>query len=675
MPAFLVPKSNENPLTSALIRDHDWESTTLGPMNRWPSELRTLVRLMLRSKAPQHLVWGEGHCLLYNDGYIPLLGIKHPAALGAPFLDVWPEVRDEVEPLVVRTLAGESSYFEDRSFLLMRGGDGGQQSWVSFAYTPVEDEAGNIVGLHSLFFETTSKVLAERGRMEETERLRAMFDQAPGFIAVLTGPEHVFTLTNHAYAQFVGHRPVLGLPVRQAMPEVVGQGFIELLDSVYNSGRPYVGRRVPVNLQREPGARPELLYADFVYQPLLDAAGAVTGVFVQGSDVTGHLLAEDELRGLSDELRRSNQRKDEFLATLAHELRNPLAPIRTGLEVLALSPTPERAAQTREVMDRQLGHMVRLIDDLLDIARINSNKIELRHETVSVADLVGSALEASRPAIDAAHHQLFVSLPSKPLYVRVDPTRISQVISNLLNNAAKYTPPQGRVSISVKPKGGDVLICVDDNGVGIAPDALPHVFELFSQNGGSQGHAQGGLGIGLALVKRITEMHAGTVEAHSDGAGCGSTFTLCLPDAALPAEGAGDASDTGAGTGTAAAPMRILVVDDNVDAAETMRWLLEMLGHEVQVVHDGASALAAADAMTPALIFLDIGLPDITGFEVAQRIRASHGPDAPVIVAVTGWGAPSDVERAGASGFDHHMTKPVDPRRVEAMVAELQARG
>lgn len=671
MPAdFVLPPRHDNPHTSALIRTHDWASSPLGPMESWPAELRTLVRLMLRSKTPQHLVWGPEHCLLYNDGYIPLLGGKHPEAMGRVFSEVWPEIWDEVEEIVARTSAGESNYFEDRPFLLRRG-TGTEPAWISFAYTPVEDDAGNIQGFHSLFFETTAKVLAEKDRLEETERLRMMFDQAPGFIAVLMGPEHVFTLVNRAYLQLIGHREAVGLPVHEALPEAAGQGFLTLLDRVYATGKPYVGQRVPIALQPNPEEPSEQHYVDFVYQPLLDADGGVRGVFVQGSDVTSHQRAEEELRDLSEDLRRESRRKDEFLATLAHELRNPLAPIRTGLSVLALSPSPEQAAHTREVMDRQLRHMVRLIDDLLDIARINSNKIELRSEVADIDELVRSALETSRPAIDAAGHQLFLSLPARPLHVRADPTRISQVISNLLNNAAKYTPDHGRIEVLVEAEADDVVVRVSDNGVGIAADALPHVFDLFSQVGRSSDQSQGGLGIGLALVRRIAEMHGGSVDVRSEGPGRGSTFSLRLPAVAVAADDTAGAAAT-AGPAPAASPMRILVVDDNLDAAETMRHLLELLGHEVAVAHDGPAAVDAVAAFDPQLVFLDIGLPGFNGYEVARRLRASYGPACPAIVAVTGWGAPGDVEHARAGGFDRHMTKPVDPRDVESVIVEVQ---
>jgi len=672
MPAdpVLLPK-HENPQTSALIRTLDWAATSLGPMEGWRPELRTLLRLMLRSKTPHHLVWGPEHYLLYNDGYIPLLGSKHPEAMGRPFSDVWSEFWDEIEPIVARAYSGEASYFQDRPFLLCRGASP-EPAWISFAYTPVEDDAGTILGLHSLFFETTAKVQAEKQRLEETERLRMMFEQAPGFIAVLMAPEHRFTLVNSAYMQLIGQREVLGLSVREAVPEVADQGFVKLLDQVYATGQPYVGQRVPIDLRRQQGEAPELRYVDFVYQPLLDADGAVRGVFVQGSDVTAHLRVEEELRDRSEELRRADRRKDEFLATLAHELRNPLAPIRTGLTVLSLSPTSEQAAHTRGVMERQLGHMVRLIDDLMDIARINSNKIELRQAVVDVAELVRSALEASRPGIDAAGHQLFVSLPGKPLHVYADSTRISQVVSNLLNNAAKYTHDRGRIELEVKADGDEVAIRVSDNGVGIAAEELPHVFELFSQIGRSREQSQGGLGLGLALVKRIAEMHTGSVAAHSGGPGCGSAFTLRLPLVQQDCDVANGVATCATSDDTV--PMRILVVDDNVDAADTMRALLELLGHQVEVAHDGLAAVSAVNSLEPQVVFLDIGLPGIDGYEVACRIRAAKGAACPVIIAVTGWGAPSDVERGRASGIDRHMTKPVNPEAMATLVATLQRR-
>ncbi|HEY4554874.1 MAG TPA: ATP-binding protein, partial [Lysobacter sp.] len=365
----------------------------------------------------------------------------------------------------------------------------------------------------------------------------------------------------------------------------------------------------------------------------------------------------------------TDRRKDEFLATLAHELRNPLAPIRTGLTLLGMEPPPATAARTREVMARQLAHMVRLIDDLLDIARINSDKMELRTEPLDLRALLDEAIEATRPAIDQAGHRLFVSVPPRAVPVVGDRTRLVQVFGNLLSNAAKYTPAGGRIEVSADLEDDTAVVRVRDSGIGIDPASLGEVFGLFSQVTSSIGRSQGGLGIGLALVERLVALHGGQVFAESEGPGRGSVFTIRLP-ARADDRATKDAAAPGAAASTGR--LDILVVDDNIDAAEMMCALLEALGHTVRMAHDGVAALAAVAVRAPQLAFLDIGLPGMDGYELAGRIRAEHPAAAIVLVALTGWGSQSDVERAFDSGFDHHLTKPVDAQRVAEILESVR---
>ncbi|MDQ3205232.1 MAG: PAS domain-containing protein [Pseudomonadota bacterium] len=388
----------------------------------------------------------------------------------------------------------------------------------------------------------------------------------------------------------------------------------------------------------------------------------------------GVLLDITERKQAEEELRRADQSKDEFLAMLAHELRNPLAPIRTGLTVLGMSPSPEAAAQTREVMERQLGHMVRLVDDLLDIARISSDKLELRTQRVDLRSVIHNAVEISQSTIDAAGHQLYTSLPAQPLLVEVDPTRMAQVIGNLLTNAAKYTPRNGRIEVSAMREGAHVCIRVCDNGVGLAPEALPRIFDLFSQVGRTLDRSQGGLGIGLALAKRIVEMHGGSVEARSAGPHCGSSFSVRLPvEIQDPRERSRPIHADG-GEARAETSLRVLVVDDNVDAADTMQSMLELLGHETRSVHTGLEAVSAVDSMAPDVVFLDIGLPDIDGYEAARRIRSMDPRHEVTLVALTGWGADADLQRSSDSGIDRHLTKPADPEMVRQILASYDPR-
>ncbi|MFC0679393.1 ATP-binding protein [Lysobacter korlensis] len=531
-----------------------------------------------------------------------------------------------------------------------------------------EDTKRALEPAHSRIFDRAQAVHeANLALKADSDRLRSLFELAPSPIAVLSGPDLVIELVNEAFCRFTGRHGVAGQPLLSVFPELQGQGFRSRLQEVIATGAPYVGRDVRIALRRDPEGPVIELFHDVLYQPLFDPHGSVSGVFCQIIDVT-------EQHNAAQALRTANRRKDEFIAMLAHELRNPLAPIRTALKVLELEPPPEDAARARGVMGRQLNHMVRLIDDLLDIARINSSKIELKLQPASVQDLVHGAIEGSRPVIDNAGHELSVAMPEHAMQVHADPTRITQVIGNLLNNAAKYTPPGGRIEVAVEAERRCVAIHVRDNGIGIPRESLPRVFDLFSQAGRSQIQSHGGLGIGLALVKSLVELHRGSVHVASEGSGRGSAFSVRLPlahtgDAPSPA-GAADMQDDLA----QAAPLKVLVVDDNVDAAQTMRLLLEMLGHDVHAVHDGFGALEVAEHLCPDIAFLDIGLPGIDGHETARRLRMTPHGRQMTLVAVTGWGSERDVALAHESGFDHHMTKPVDPLQVARVLADRSRR-
>jgi PAS domain S-box-containing protein len=401
-----------------------------------------------------------------------------------------------------------------------------------------------------------------------------------------------------------------------------------------------------------------------------DPAGAplhFDGVTV---DVTAQKLDEARLSEVADQLRDQDRRKDEFLATLAHELRNPLAPIRTGLHVLQHDPTGAHAVRTHEMMARQLVHLVRMVDDLLDISRVTLGKITLQKARVDLRGVLDSALETTRSLVEAGGHALTVRLPDRPLVLDVDPTRLSQVFANLLNNAAKYTPSDGQIAITADADGATLTVRISDTGVGIPADMLPYVFDMFTQVGRSIERSQGGLGIGLTLVRRLVEMHGGTARAESAGPGLGSAFVVTLPLAPeLSAEAASPRAEPGA---PAVGGLRVLVVDDNIDAAETLATLLELRGHEARLAHTGPAALDAAAAFAPDLIFLDIGLPGFNGYEVARRLRADPALAQPMLVALTGWGTDEDRRQAKAVGFDGHLVKPVDLAKLEAALAGVR---
>ncbi|WP_078032604.1 ATP-binding protein [Massilia sp. KIM] len=375
----------------------------------------------------------------------------------------------------------------------------------------------------------------------------------------------------------------------------------------------------------------------------------------------------------TEALREADRRKSEFLATLAHELRNPLAPVRNGLEIMRIgSGNPAVMQRVREMMERQVNHMVHLINDLLDIARVSSGKLVLQKELIDLRDVISMAVETSQPLVDGARHTLAVRVPDTPLRVVADAVRISQVLSNLLSNAAKYTPPGGRIALRARAEDGHALVEVEDNGVGIAQESLGAVFEMFSQVARSIDRSNGGLGIGLSLVRRLLELHGGTVSAGSAGPGQGSTFCVRLPLAPAASQSAAPVDAAPDTHHASARPLRVLVADDNLDAAETLCSLLAMAGHETRTAYDGVHALEVAAGFRPDLVFLDIGMPRMDGYEAARRMRQLPGMEKVMLAALTGWGAAEDRARSREAGFDHHLLKPAMPAEVEAVVAQAQ---
>lgn len=379
-----------------------------------------------------------------------------------------------------------------------------------------------------------------------------------------------------------------------------------------------------------------------------------------------------ERKLLEQELLRGDERKDEFLATLAHELRNPLAPIRNALQLMNISPAGGPAAsKARDIIERQLGHMVRLVDDLMDVSRINSGRIELQQARLPVQAVLEHALETSVPFVEAGAHTLTVTVPDEPVWVYGDLTRLVQVVANLLNNAAKYTPSGGRISLSMRVEDGDTVITVSDNGSGMSADLLPKVFDMFIQEAGNRERAQGGLGIGLSLARKLLAMHGGSITAESPGLGFGSTFVVRLPSADIAATPETDDVPPGGTLAPQKAGRRVLVVDDNVDGAESLTMLLDMFGHQARAVHDGPAALTAADSFRPDVVFLDIGLPGMNGYEVAKRLRSEPALESIVLIALTGWGSEDDRRKSKEAGFDHHLVKPVDAGQVRRLLDRM----
>ncbi len=526
---------------------------------------------------------------------------------------------------------------------------------------------------------------AEAARAEadaERRRLHSIFVQAPVAITILGGPAYVVEMANPLVCRMWGRElhEVLGKPLLDALPELVGQGLDALLDGVRETGKAYVGTELPVKLRLTEGADLEDRYFNFVYDPLADASGKVVAVIVVASDVTIHVRARQAAERLASELdaarheaelardaaQRANRAKDEFLAMLGHELRNPLAPIFTALELLRLRGVGATSARECEVIERQAHHLAALVEDLLDVSRITSGKIELRRGPTDLADVLAKAIETASPLLEKHRHELHVEVPPG-LIVHGDPARLTQVFANLLTNAAKYTDPGGRITIEARCEATECVVEVRDTGRGIAPEMLPRLFGLFVQEPQNLDRAQGGLGLGLAIVRSLVTMHGGSVEARSEGHGRGSTFVVRLPPPPPPAHRA-SAPEIGApappgGSHEAEAADRdvrtVLVVDDNEDAASLLADVLGALGHRCTIAHDGPRAIELARGTRFDLVMLDIGLPAMDGYEVARHIRALPGYRERKLVAITGYGQQDDRARALEAGFDQHLVKPV----------------
>ena len=518
------------------IRAHDWGASPLGEPGSWPQPLKTLVTLMLSSKQPMFIAWGAEQTWLYNDAFTPILGAKHPAALGRPALgEVWSEAREVLAPLFERVFGGEPVHMDDFGLMLDRHGRL-EEAHFAFAYTPVRDDTGSVAGLFGACIEMTEVLRTQRA------------------------------------------------------------------------------------------------------------------------------LRESEAR-----LREADRRKDEFLATLAHELRNPLAPLRNALYLARARAAADGASHSEvlhAMMERQVNQMVRLVDDLLDVARITQGKIAVRPEPIEIARVVASAVETTAPTVKQAGHEIAVSLPPFAIHVEGDAVRLTQVLSNLINNAVKFSSPGPPIELAVEREGGEVVLAVRDHGMGIPADKLEVVFEMFSQLDRSLERSKSGLGLGLALARQIVTMHGGTIRASSAGAGQGSEFTVRLPILVplVPAKSVAPAARTGT------VRRRILVADDNHDAADSMAMLLRDTGHEVEVVYDGARALDAARRMRPDVFILDIGMPGLNGYDLARAARREPWSADTLIVALTGWGQESDRQRAGEAGIDVHLVKPVERDMLEIAV-------
>jgi PAS domain S-box-containing protein len=405
--------------------------------------------------------------------------------------------------------------------------------------------------------------------------------------------------------------------------------------------------------------------------PIRDASGIVKGGLCIASDITDRRRLEEELRRRAEELAVADRRKDEFLAMLAHELRNPLAPIANALEAMSLDRSDSAATEeSLAIAVRQVVHMARLLDDLLDVSRFTRGNIQLRKVPVDLTSVLQQAIETSRPFIEAGDHQLMTSFPNSPVWLEGDPTRLAQVVANLLNNAAKYTDRGGLIALTAAREGDEAVVRVRDNGIGLSAEMLPRVFDLFSQEDRSLDRSQGGLGIGLTLVRSLVHLHGGSIHAESTGPNLGSEFTIRLPvSSSIPESDPRQKAASPTAT-SSHRPVRILVVDDSHDSARSLARVLKLWGHEARVAHDGPGAIEAIDSDSFDIIFLDIGLPGMNGYQVGKLIRDRFGSARPILIALTGYGQEEDLSRSKSVGFDDHLVKPVDLDRVKELLSD-----
>lgn len=670
----------------AVLRATDWATNALGPVARWPTSLKAIVRVMLSTRQATCLFWGPDLINLYNDGFIPLLGEKHPHAMGQRaqecWSDAWPVVGGLLADVVAR---GRAVLFAEMLVPIVRSGRL-EDAWWNYSYSPVFDDGGAIAGVLVVATETTAEV-AGRKQLEAAkseadlarQELHAIFMQAPLPMALLKGPEHRFSLVNAPYRALVS-RDVQDKTLREVFSEEEVGYYLPFLDGVYQTGEPVTLHEAPLRLPDSAGVVQDR-FIDVGYYPYRSQAGVVAGVLAVIHDVTDKVLARMHESDLRRAAEAANLAKDEFLATVSHELRNPLGAILGWSRLLVENRDPQRLSKGLAVIERNARAQVRLIEDILDVSRITSGKVVLVPQRVQLANVIQNAVESIRPVAAAKGVRLAEVPEGARVELLADEDRLHQVVWNLLSNAVKFTPEGGAVRIGTTQEGARVVIRVEDTGRGITPELLPHVFDRFRQGDASTTRSHAGLGLGLAIVRHLVELHGGTVSARSEGEGRGAAFefTLAISGVGLP-QNASPSARTGDETGRAStaweptlAGIRVLVVEDEDDTRDLVTVALQESGATVSVASSVAAAMGILASSQIAVIVSDIGMPLQDGYSLIRWLR-SEGPAASrttPALALSAFARTEDRQRAMSAGFQAYASKPIDPKMLVRMVAAL----
>jgi PAS domain S-box-containing protein len=601
----------------------------------------------------------EGRVRFMNRVAESLTGWPEADAIGRPLPDILQIVnewnREVSENPALRALRkGTTVSLARHTILIARDGT---ERLIDDSAAPILDDTSTPIGAVLVFRDVSDRKEAETVRA----RLAAIVESSEDAI-ISKSLDGVIRSWNAGAVRLFGYaaHEAIGQPITLIIPMDRRDEERVILQRISR------GERIEHFETMRVSKQGRLIHISLTVSPISDAAGNIIGASKIARDISDRKSAERQLR-------EAGRKKDQFIALLAHELRNPLAPLRNGLQVMRLAGgNLDASAEALAMMERQLGHMVRLIDDLLDISRIGQNKMELRRSRVLLTDVLSSAVESARPAIDEAEHKLTISLPPDPIPLDADLTRLSQVFTNLLTNSAKYTERGGAIWLTAERQRGEVVVSVRDNGIGIPEDALPRIFDMFSQVDESIARSQGGLGIGLALVKALTEMHGGTIDVASGGTGQGSTFSVRLPTLGGVAEPTATVWSESEQRSDGSL-RRILVVDDNRDGADSMALMCKLGGSEARAAYNGFQALELAETFRPTVILMDIGMPKLNGYEVTRRIREQPWGQEILIIALTGWGQDLDRTQSRDAGCNGHLVKPVTPPDLEQLLLELEA--